>query len=814
MHFNKICCKGGFLLNTILLAIFIPFLATIFIPFIHKHTRFHAGWFALFIPAILFILLAKYIEPIADGKTFGYVFQWIPSFDIELGIHLDGLSLIFALLITGIGTLVTLYSIYYLSKDEMLAHFYIYLLLFMGSMLGVIFSDHLIGLYMFWELTSISSFLLIAYWFHRKGSRYGAQKSLLLTVTGGMSMLAGLLMLQRIYETFSIQEIITSFTDGTDHILFVPAMVLILIGAFAKSAQFPFHIWLPDAMEAPTPVSAYLHSATMVKAGIYLIARLTPVFAGHQTWFWLVSGVGLITLFWAAFTAIRQTDLKALLAYSTVSQLGLIMSLIGVGSIALYAQEKIDITFYTQATFAALFHLINHATYKGALFMVIGIVDYQVGTRDIRRLGGLIALMPVSFTIALFGSFSMAGLPPFNGFLSKEMFFTAMLQVKDLQIFSLDALGTLFPVIAWIASVFTFVYSMIIVFKTFFGPFDKKELGHIEEPKPGMLISPTILGILVVAIFFFPNTIGKYLVAPAMAAIYPFEVFSTHLHYDIALWQGFNTELLMTIGIVVLGTILYTTLRYWERIYRLFPEKYSLDALYNFTLEKLEASSRTITNVYMTDSLQHYIRYVMVFFITITGGYFLYAGAFSYDGSEDGTMSTFVALLVVIIFMAAIAILLVTSRLSAILFNGVIGFSIATLFVIFRAPDLALTQLVIETVTTALFLLSFYFLPKWSKKMRNVRINWTNLLISILVGITFTLVTLSVHSERMFESISSYFENAYQLTGGQNIVNAILGDFRAFDTMLEIIVLFISGIGVYAIINAGNRKQRTDTHEN
>src|SRR5690625_2907963 len=276
----------------------------------------------------------------------------------------------------------------------------------------------MIILYVFWEITSISSFLLIAFWYQRKGSRYGARKALLITLCGGFAMLAGFLMIYFVTGTFSVQEVVLHLNMLKEHKLFLPAMVLILLGAFTKSAQFPFHIWLPDAMEAPTPVSAYLHSATMVKAGIYLVARFTPIFGGNAVWFWLISGVGLITLFWGAFSAIRQTDLKALLAYSTVSQLGLIMSLFGAGSISLH-NGLINAALYSQAIFAALFHLINHSTFKGALFMVIGIVDFQLGTRDIRRLGGLITLMPFSFTVALIGSFSMAGLPPFNGFLSK-----------------------------------------------------------------------------------------------------------------------------------------------------------------------------------------------------------------------------------------------------------------------------------------------------------------------------------------------------------------------------------------------------------
>lgn len=247
-------------------------------------------------------------------------------------------------------------------------------------------------------------------------------------------MLTSFIMIYVMTGTMSIREIISTIDYG--HALFIPAMLLLLLGAFTKSAQFPFHIWLPDAMEAPTPISAYLHSATMVKAGIYLVARFTPIFGSHESWFWLVSSVGIITLFWGSFNAVRQTDLKALLAYSTISQLGLIMTLFGIGSAALSMGAGEETVIYTQATFAALFHLVNHSTFKGALFMVIGIVNHGAGTRDIRRLGGLMSLMPISFTIALIGSFSMAGLPPFNGFLSKEMFFQAVVSVSQSGIFS------------------------------------------------------------------------------------------------------------------------------------------------------------------------------------------------------------------------------------------------------------------------------------------------------------------------------------------------------------------------------------------
>lgn len=792
------------------MAIIIPFFAAVLIPLLYKiFPRIHIGWFVLTVPITLFLALTRFLPSISKGDAFLYTVKWMPSFGINFTTYMDGLSMIFGLLITGIGSLVILYSIYYLSAKESLRHFYIYLLLFMGAMLGVVFSDNLMILYVFWELTSISSFLLIAFWFHRKQSRYGAQKSLLITVTGGIAMLVSFIMIYMMTGTFSIREIVTVMGQYTDHPLFIPALLLLLLGAFTKSAQFPFHIWLPDAMEAPTPVSAYLHSATMVKAGIYLVARFTPVFGGGETWFWLVSGIGLLTLFWGSFSAVKQTDLKALLAYSTVSQLGLIMSLLGIGSAALHNGSSPEAVLYTQATFAALFHLVNHSTFKGALFMVVGIVDLEVGTRDIRRLGGLMAFMPISFTIALIGSFSMAGLPPFNGFLSKEMFFSAVLQAGQLSIFSMDTWGILFPMIAWVASVFTFVYSMIIVFQTFLGEHHPERLERTPNDAPiGMLIAPMILAFFVVGIFLFPNVLGNKILLPAMASIYPVQFTTADLVHPISAWHGFNPELMMTIGVVIFGSILYVTLRHWKGIYALVSERWSLDTLYHKTLTNLERFASNLTTTYMTGFLRDYLAYIYVFFIIAVGGMLLFTGAFSFDMSDDAPISLYEWLIVLVMMVAGIAILFARSRVTATLLNGVLGFSIAVLFVLFSAPDLALTQLVVETVTTALFLLCFYFLPEWKKEATPVTSKAVNLAIAISVGVVFTLVALSVQSGQLFASISSYFEDAFELAGGKNIVNTILGDFRAFDTMLEVVVLFIGGIGVYTLVKLKNGKEK------
>ncbi|WP_369436321.1 Na+/H+ antiporter subunit A [Lysinibacillus fusiformis] len=800
----------------VLIMILFPFVCAALIPLLYRRLRrvAHLGWFVLSVPIILFLLLARYIPQIAEGKTFIHTYEWIPSFDINFTTYLDGLSMIFALLITGVGSLVILYSIFYLSTKESLHHFYCYLLLFMGAMLGVVFSDNLMVLYTFWELTSVSSFLLIAFWHHRKASRAGARKAMTITVFGGLAMLAGFLMLYVASGTFSIRDIVANVEVIREHTLFVPALLLILIGAFTKSAQFPFHIWLPDAMEAPTPVSAYLHSATMVKAGIYIVARFSPVFGGEAVWFWLVSGIGLVTLFWGSFNAVRQTDLKALLAYSTVSQLGLIMSLFGLGSVGHYFGYAESSILYTQASFAALFHLINHSTFKGALFMMVGIVDHEVGTRDIRRLGGLMALMPVTFTIAVIGGFSMAGLPPFNGFLSKEMFFTAVLAIRDVEAFSIADLGLVFPIVAWVASIFTFVYSMILIGRTFFGKLkpDKMDKKPHEAPL-GMLISPIILCLFVVGIFFFPNVLGHYILEPAMASIYPTFPSASELTPHIHAWHGINAELLMTFGVVFVGVILFKTLEKWKPLYRVFSQKYTFNTYYNRMVEFGENSSTNFTKKYMTGNLTHYFVYIYVFFVALIAGYFIWSEAFAFNFVQDSAIESYELILVFVMMFAAVWMLFAKGRVTAMLLNGVLGYSIAFFFVIFRAPDLALTQLVVESVTTALFLLCFKYLPDLMPEITRKRVKWSNAVISIFVGATVTLVGLAVVHYDKFEPVSVYFNDAYKLAGGSNIVNTILGDFRAFDTMLEVVVLLIAGLGVYTLTKLKPRKEEAD-HEN
>lgn len=778
-------------------AVLAPFIYTLLIPITYKLLkRVHTGWFVLPLPILLFVYFSSNIGTTSSLQAKIASIPWIPSLGIDFAVKLDGLGMLFALLIAGIGSLVILYSIYYLDKDkEKLNQFYVYLLFFMGAMLGVVLSDNLIALYMFWEITSISSFLLIGFWNNRSNSRYGAIKSMVITVFGGLSLLAGIVLLYLMTGSFNISEIITSVQQESiiSHPLFMLGMICILLGAFTKSAQFPFHIWLPDAMEAPTPVSSYLHSATMVKAGIYLIARLSPIFAVSGYWLWIVSIVGIITLLYGSFIAVKQVDLKGLLAYSTISQLGMIMSLLGIGAAGVhYGNENV----YYIATAAAVFHLVNHATFKGSLFMMVGIVDHETGTRDIRRLGGLMKIMPITFAIALIGSLSMAGIPPLNGFLSKEMFFASMLNIRNFNMFHLDTWGVLLPIIAWVGSIFTFVYSMILVFKTFTGKYQPDKLSTKPHEAPmGMLISPIILVSLVVIFGLFPGVLSNTILSPAITSIYGGGVYDLHIYH----WHGFQPELFMTIGVIVFGTILYLSVTKWSVIYQAIPVVWN--RIYDWLFGETENTFNKLTNKYMTGSLRTYLIYIFSFF-TLILFYTLFAkDGFKIDTSLLAPIGGYEAVLSLVLVISTIAILFSKSRLTSIILLGAVGYTVSLFYVVFRAPDLALTQLVIETVSVALFLLCFYHLPRNARKKESIPFKISNAVISLLVGLVVMLIAIASYSTKLFDSISPYYvDNTYIKAAGENMVNVILVDFRGFDTLFEITVLAIAAIGIYSMI--------------
>ena len=792
-------------MKLLLAVIFIPLVVAIVLGLAHKFVRkLHLGWPLLVVPSVLFIYFLRWIPAVREGEIAVVSYPWMPSLGIDFSIVLDGLSLLFALLITGIGTLVVLYSIYYFKKSEEELHrFYVYLLLFMSAMLGVVLSDNMMVLYVFWELTSIASFLLIAYKHTKEKAERGAVKALLITVFGGLGILVGFLLLYQMTGTFLISETVAQAAALKEHELFFPAMLLILIGAFTKSAQFPFHIWLPDAMEAPTPASAYLHSATMVKAGIYLAARMTPVFAGDFSWFWMISSCGLVTLCYGSFLAVKKTDLKAILAYSTISQLGLIMLLLGIGSSALYSGDVEPSFFSTTALIAAFLHLIIHAIFKCALFMVAGIVDHQTGTRDVRRLGGLVKVMPVTFAVAVAGAMSMAGLPPLSGFLSKEMFLAATVEISQMNIFRLEAWGLVFPILAVLASIFTFVYSVMFVTRTFLGRMQSDQFRHKPKEAPvGMLIPPIVLAAVALLLGVMPNLISHSILEPALAAVLPtLHAADADLRVHLSLWHGITPELWMTLSVIVVGSVLYWTLPRWSSIYNIYPAHLSVNSIYYRTLKRFGRLFRKVTDAYMNGSVRNYLLYIFSFLVLLLGYVFFAKDAWNLDTSNLAPMSLFEMLLIAALAIAAIAVPFAQNRLAAVIMTGAIGYLVSLFYVLFRAPDLALTQMIVETVSVALFLLCFYHLPELRREVSSIPYRVVNLVVAVAVGAIVTVIALSAGSMGSVEKVSDFFvRESYSSAGGKNIVNVILVDFRGFDTLLEIMVLAAASLGIYAMI--------------
>ncbi|QLK85612.1 Na+/H+ antiporter subunit A [Staphylococcus sp. 17KM0847] len=779
------------------IAVILPLIFALLIPVLYRfYKRIHLGWFVLPIPFVLFVYFLSYIKPTMSGHYTQQSAAWMPQIGMNFDIYVDGLGLLFSLLITGIGSLVVLYSISYLSQSEQLGNFYCYLLIFMSAMLGVVLSDNLLILYFFWELTSFSSFLLISFWRHKDKSLYGAMKSMMITVFGGLSLLGGFILLYIASGSWSIREIIAHVSSIQSSPFFILAMVFIIMGAMTKSAQFPFYIWLPDAMEAPTPVSAYLHSATMVKAGIYLIARLTPVFAISQGWIWTVTAFGLVTLFWGSLNATKQQDLKGILAFSTVSQLGMIMSMLGIGAVSYHFQGA-ESQLYIAAFSAAIFHLINHATFKGALFMITGAVDHATGTRDIQKLGGLMTIMPISFTLSIITSLSMAGVPPFNGFLSKEQFLESMITVTESGIFNLNTIGLLIPIVAIVGSMFTFVYSFKFISEIFLGEYRPNRLpNQAHEASILMNISPIILATLVIAIGFFPSIVSAPFVEPATKAIANVDNVQAEFH----MWHGFTPAFFATLTIYGIGLLLLLTFKYWVPFLRAIPKNVTLNHWYDQTARYTPYYATQITRTYMTGFIRNNL--VIIFFMMILLTFVTLAFVpFSWDFVKVSPIRLYEFISIITITIAATMIVFARSRLFSIIMLSAVGYSMAIFFIFFNAPDLALTQFVVETISTALFLLCFYHLPNMSRYNESTSYKLGNIIISIGVGAVVTVLGLIAYGNRHFDSISEFYKkHVYDLAEGKNMVNVILVDFRGTDTLFESAVLGIAGMGIYTLI--------------
>ncbi|MDI1339057.1 monovalent cation/H+ antiporter subunit A [Polaromonas sp.] len=757
--------------------------------------RSRTAWLAAAVTAAGFILLLQQAPGIMGGQAQTSFTAWVPEIGLNLGLRLDGLSLMFALLITGIGLLIILYAHFYLGKADPVGKFFSTLMLFMAAMLGIALSDNLLLLIVFWELTSISSFLLIGYWNHRAESREGARMALALTGGGGLAMLGGFVLLGQIAGTYELSLMLDQGARIQADSRYPAALLLILLGCFTKSAQFPFHFWLPQAMAAPTPVSAYLHSATMVKAGIFLMARLTPVIGGTELFFGIVSTTGLVTMAFAAFVAIFKHDLKALLAYSTISHLGLITFLIGLGS--------------PLAAVAAMFHILNHASFKAALFMIAGIVDHETGTRDMRMLGGLRHLMPWTATLAMVAAAAMAGVPLFNGFLSKEMFLTEAVTFAQA-----GGWRWAVPAAATLAALLSVAYSVRLVHDVFFnGPAGDLPHPHPHEPPLGMKAPVILLAAVCVAVGILPSLLLGPMVLVAATAM----LGTAPPDYQLAIWHGLNLPLLLSMLALAGGVGLYFLLARGRRLHRLSSENWFglLTGLNLFTRgsDRLFNLAGRLTGSLETASLQRYIAWMLIATVAM-------AAAALLSGDAPGTGSRVLlpvspaALVVWGLLLLACAWLVLHhhQRFQSVVVVGVVGLVTALAFVSFSAPDLALTQLTVEVVSTVLLLMGLALLPRHSPHESSTGRRTRDAALALCGGAGIAWLAW-VMLTRDHDSIAWYFLNQSAIAGGgTNVVNVILVDFRGYDTFGEITVLGIAAIGVLALMD-GMRTRRPATDE-
>ncbi len=756
-----------------------PFLGAALVAAISRMGRLHTAWGAGLITLITLFLLLPLIPDAFSGQVLVQSIRWIPQPGLDFAFRLDGLALLFVLLILCIGLLIILYARHYLSERDDMGRFYAYLLMFMGSMLGIVTSENIIQLLIFWELTSLSSFLLISYWQTRHESRIGARMALAVTGGGGLALLGGFILLGEIVGSYNLTDILASGDLIRAHDLYLPMLILVLLGAFTKSAQFPFHFWLPNAMAAPTPVSAYLHSATMVKAGVFLLARLFPALSGTSAWFWLVCITGLVTLLVAAYIALCKHDLKGLLAYSTISHLGLITLLFGIGT--------------PMAVLAGTFHIINHAIFKAALFMTAGIIHHETGTRDMRILGGIWQYMPYTGLLAMVAAASMAGVPLFNGFLSKEMFFAETLTLIDLP------WEWLLPATATLAGIFAVAYSIRFIHSVFFGEISADLPKQLHEPPRWMKVPVEILVALCLLIGIFP----AFTVAPILSLAASSVLQGSVPAHDLTIWHGFNTALYMSITALVGGVIVYLIRKPLFALQERLDKWLNFKTLYELFLAKLFYLADTVIHFLDQQSLQRMLFIFMLFILALgLSGLSAMDANYPLTGGRAILAVDAVSLLVaLVIVVAAVATTVMhRRRLVSLILLGTVGLGVSLVFIKFSAPDLALTQISVEVVTIVLILLALYFLPQESPRESGAWLRSRDAVIASVAGGGVALLVWAVLT-RPYETIADYFlEHSLPDGGGTNVVNVILVDFRGYDTLGEITVLGLAGLGIYAML--------------
>ncbi len=748
--------------------------------------------------ALAVTALALHKAPaVFGGQVLRASVDWLPALGLDLGLRMDGLSWLFVLLIGGIGALVVLYAAWYLDPDDPHSpsgRFFVFLLLFMGAMLGVVLADNLVLLVVFWELTALASFLLIGYWHGRddvgRDAREGARMALTITGAGGLCLLAGVLLLGDIAGSFELDVVLASGDRIRDHALYEVALVLVLLGAFTKSAQFPFHFWLPHAMAAPTPVSAYLHSATMVKCGVFLLARLYPALGGSEPWFWIVTSVGLATMLLGAYIAIFQHDLKGLLAYSTISHLGLITLLFGLSE--------------PLAVVAGVFHIFNHAIFKAGLFMSAGIVDHECGTRDMRLINGLMKVMPFTATLGIVAALSMAGVPLLNGFLSKEMFFAETLAKE-----SHWAMEWLLPAGATLAGIFSAAYSVRFIHDTFFNG-ESVGLPKVPHEAPFFMRLPvTLLVLLCLAVGLAPALVAGPLVAVAAQAAFFGAPGPALPAYQLAIWHGFNGALLMSAIAVVAGVGIYVALLRGIDLHRVtrlpgWVEKGGRELFFLVQTSAVSAA-RVLVDALQNGSLQRYLMLLVLMALAAGAAPFVLSWGPSAKPAALHLQGLHPMALLLGLLGSAAALgtaLWHRQRVAAVLMMGGAGLMVCLVFVGLSAPDLALTQLLVEVVSVVLLMLALKWLPDESPPERCAGWRkWLDAALALAVGLGVAALAWLVLT-RPGQSISDYyFSTTLPLGGGANAVNVIIVDYRGFDTLGEITVLGIAALTLHALLS-------------
>lgn len=735
------------------------------------------------------VLTAALYSTVSEGEILRAELEWLPSLGLNLVIRLDGFAWIFAFLVLAIGFLVVLYARYYMAREDPVPRFFSFLLAFMGAMLGLVLSGNLVQLAFFWELTSLFSFLLIGYWHQNESARAGARMALIMTAAGGVCLLVGVLLIGKIAGSYDLDVVLAAGDRIRASELYLPALILILLGAFTKSAQFPFHFWLPHAMAAPTPVSAYLHSATMVKAGVFVLIRLWPVLAGTDAWYLIVTTTGLATLIIGAWAAIFQQDLKGLLAYSTISHLGLITLLLGLGS--------------PLAAVAAIFHTLNHATFKASLFMAAGIIDHETGTRDLRRLSGLYRFMPFTATLAMVAAAAMAGVPLLNGFLSKEMFLAEALEDHRGTI-----IDTALPFLATFALALSVLYSFRFIHQAFLGP-PPKDLPREPHEAPFWMRLPIYVLVLTCLIV---GIVPALTVGPILNTAVESVLREDTPYYSLAVWHGFNRPLVLSIIALVLGAAGYLLLRDRLNAVPLVPLIHRLKGRKSFeaVLAGMISGARALHDWFGTRRLQPQLRVLMVIACLAALLPFLQYGYAPGDRARTLIDPGFAVIWLVGGTCAVGAAWQAKyHRLAALVLMAGAGLVSCMSFVWLSAPDLAITQLLVETVTTVLLLLGLRWLPKrmempWPNARAPISVGFRrggDLIIAVGAGLGIALLAYAVMTRPLPDRLASFFlERSYPEGGGKNVVNVILVDFRGFDTLGEITVLAIVALTVFSLL--------------